>query len=245
MRSIDIQTADGTIDALLFTPQAGGGARPPVVLFTDIAGLRPCYSDKAQAIADAGYAVLMPNIYCRTVRGAVMPTVHDAANPMPELYEHVSHLTPEALAIDFAALLEAIGREPEFGDGPVGAIGYCLTGGFPVRLASQFPDRIGAALGFHSAGLAAADNPRAILALIPAVKARVYFGHADEDPYLDAGQIGAVDRALAAAGVHFITEYYRGAAHGFTAADGRAYDAAADALHHDRIRMVLGETIAA
>ncbi|WP_290909278.1 dienelactone hydrolase family protein [Halomonas sp.] len=44
-------------------------------------------------------------------------------------------------------------------------------------------------------------------------------------------------------GVHFITEHYRGAAHGFTAKDAPSYDAAADALHHRRLAMLLEETL--
>ena len=242
-RAIDITTADGVIDAHVFTPRAADGPLPPVFLFTDIAGLRPSYMEKAQHVADGGYAVLLPNIYYRTVRGSPMAGQQLDAGAMPMLLGHASHLTSEALTRDFAALVETVDREFEFSDGPIGAVGYCMTGGFPVRLAAQFPDRVRAAAGFHSAGLASGDGSRAILDLIPAVKARVYFGHADQDPYLDADQIGAVDHALALAGVHFTTELFRGAMHGFTTPDGAAYQADADALHFKRLFTLFEESI--
>ena len=72
-RPITIQTADGAMDAHVFVPDGATGPLPAVVLFTDIGGLRPCYFDKAQTVADDGYTVLMPNIYYRDAAGAVVP----------------------------------------------------------------------------------------------------------------------------------------------------------------------------
>ena len=244
-RSLEIGAPDGAIDAHLFTPAAGGGAHPPVILFTDIGGIRPSYMEKAQTVADAGYAVLMPNIYYRSARSPVVPDGQSFRDLMPTLFGYAALLTPDALKSDFAALIGALDHAPECGRGPLGAVGYCLTGGFPVWLASFHPDRVGAAAGFHAAALAAPDNPRSILDVIPGVKARVYFGHADKDAYLPPDQIAAVDGALARAGVHFATELFGGAMHGFTAKDGAAYDAAADALHFKRLFALLEETIAA
>ncbi len=244
-RPFEIAAADGTIDALLFTPPQGGGAHPPVILFTDIGGIRPVYEVKAQRIADAGYAVLMPNIYFRSGRAPLVPEDRHFRDMLATLRGYAELLTPEALQRDFAALMAAIDGEPACGCGPVGAVGYCLTGGFPVRLASLHPERIGAAAGFHSAALAAAGNPHAILDVIPGVKARVYFGHADRDEHLPPDEIAAVDGALARAGVHFATELYAGAKHGFTSTDTASYGAQADALHFKRLFTLLEETIAA
>ena len=244
-RSLEIAAPDGTMDAHLFAPSGSEDARPPVILFTDIGGIRPVYMEKAQRIADAGYAVLMPNIYHRSGRAPLVPEGQHFRDMLSTLRGYAGLLTPDALKRDFAALLGAIDGEPACGRGPVGAVGYCLTGGFPVWLSSLHPERVGAAAGFHSAALAAPDNPRAILDVIPSVKARVYFGHADKDEHLPPDQIAAVDGALARAGVHFTTELYAGAKHGFTNKDTVAYGADADALHLKRLFTLLEETIAA
>ena len=243
-RSLEIGAPDGTIDAHLFTPAGRAGAHPPVLLFTDIGGIRASYMAKAQRIADAGYAVLMPNIYHRSARSPIVPDGQSFRDLIPTLRGYAALLTPDAMTRDFAALMGAIEHEPACGRGPVGAVGYCLTGGFPVWLASLHPGRVGAAAGFHSAALAAPDNPRSILDVIPRVKARVYFGHADKDEYLPPDEIAAVDGALARAGVHFTTEMFGGIMHGFTASDASAYDAAADALHYKRLFGLFEETIA-
>lgn len=244
-RALDIPAADGTIDAHLFTPAGAKGPLPAVVLFTDIGGLRGCYHEKAQRIADGGYAVLMPNIYYRDARGAVVPegkSFRDA-DVRPTLFGFAAHLTPDAQSRDFTALLDCLDREPEFAEGKIGVVGYCMTGAFALRMAAEHPERVAAAAGFHSARLAETGDPASPVNVVGSIQARVYLGHADHDELLPADQIARMDEALAAAGVHFITELYRGAAHGFTASDAPSYDADADALHHRRLAMLLAETL--
>jgi carboxymethylenebutenolidase len=244
-RTLDIPAADGTIDAHLFIPPGAEGSLPAVLLFTDIGGLRPCYHEKAQRIADGGYAVLMPNIYYRDARGVVVPEGKSFRDPdmRPTLFGYAAHLTPEAQSRDFAALLDCLDLEPEFAAGKIGVVGYCMTGAFALRMAAEYPDRVAATAGFHSARLAESGDPASPVNLVGRIQGRVYLGHADQDELLPAEQIARMDAALAEAGVHFITELYRGAGHGFTASDAPSYDAAADALHHRRLAMLLEETL--
>jgi len=161
----------------------------------------------------------------------------------PTLFGYAAHLTPEAQSRDFAALLGCLDGEPEFAAGKLGVVGYCMTGAFTLRMAADYPDRVAAAAGFHSARLAEAGDPASPVNVVSRIQGRVYLGHADQDELLPAEQIARMDEALAAAGVHFITELYRGAAHGFTAKDAPSYDAATDALHHRRLAMLLEETL--
>ncbi|CBV43049.1 dienelactone hydrolase family protein [Halomonas elongata] len=245
-RAIDIPAADGTIDALIFTPDNADGPLPAVVLFTDIGGLRPCYHEKAQRIADNGYAVLMPNIYYRDAAGAIVPEGKSFRDPdvRPTLVEYADHLSPETQSRDFIALLECIDAEAEFADGKLGVVGYCMTSAFALRMAAEHPDRVAAVAGFHSARLAEADDPASLVNVVEAIKARVYFGHADKDELLPPEQIARMDEALARAGVHFTTELYKGAPHGYTAQDAAgSYHAEADALHYKRLATLLEETL--
>ncbi|MFY0989594.1 dienelactone hydrolase family protein [Halomonas sp. C05BenzN] len=244
-RAIEIPAADGIIDAHVFTPGSAKGPLPAVVLFTDIGGLRPCYHEKAQQIADNGYAVLMPNVYYRDASGPVVPEGKSFRDPdvRPTLFEYAGRLTPEAQSRDFAALLDCIDNEAEFAHGRIGVVGYCMTGAFALRMAAEHPDRVAAAAGFHSARLAEAGDPDSSVHLVGSIEGRVYLGHADKDELLPPEQIARMDEALATAGVHFTTELYKGAAHGFTAKDAPSYDATADALHHKRLAMLLEETL--
>ncbi|MCE8016540.1 dienelactone hydrolase family protein [Halomonas sp. MCCC 1A17488] len=244
-RAIEIPAADGTIDAHVFTPGNADRPLPAVVLFTDIGGLRPCYHEKAQQLADNGYAVLMPNIYYRDVRGPVVPEGKSFRDPdvRPILFGYAGRLTPEALSRDFTALLTCIDSEAEFADGKLGVVGYCMTGAFALRMAAEHPERVAAAAGFHSANLAKADDPNSLVHVVGTIGGRVYFGHADNDELLPPDQIARLDEALAKAGVHFTTELYKGAAHGFTTKDAPSYNATADALHHKRLALLLEEAL--
>ena len=244
-RAIEIPAADGTINAHIFTPENAERPLPSVVLFTDIGGLRPCYHEKAQQVADNGYAVLMPNIYYRNARGPVVPEGKSFRDPdvRSTLFDYAGQLTPEAQSRDFTALLGCIDSEAEFAGGKLGVVGYCMTGAFALRMAALYPNRVAAAAGFHSANLAAAGDPNSALHVVGSIEGRVYLGHADKDELLPPEQIARLDEALAKAGVHFTTELYKGAAHGFTAQDAPSYHAAADALHHKRIAMLLEETL--
>ncbi|GHC23502.1 dienelactone hydrolase family protein [Aidingimonas halophila] len=244
-RVIEIPAADGTIDAHVFTPGGTNAPLPAVVLFTDIGGLRPCYHEKAQRIADNGYAVLMPNVYYRDASGPIVPEGKSFRDPdvRPTLVEYAGHLTPDAQSRDFVALLDSIDNEAEFANGKIGVVGYCMTGAFALRMAAEHADRVAAAAGFHSARLAEADDPNSPVHVVGTIEGRVYFGHADKDELLPPEQIARMDEALAAAGVHFTTELYKGAAHGFTAKDAPSYDTAADDLHHRRLSQLLEETL--
>lgn len=244
-RALTINAADGTIDAHIFTPDDARGDLPAVVLFTDIGGLRPCYHDKAQTIADDGYAVLMPNIYYRDAAGPVVPEGKSFRDEdvRPTLFEYAGHLTPQAQARDFEALLATLDAEPEFDGSRVGVVGYCMTGAFALRMAAAHPERVAAAAGFHSARLAVEGDANSPLGLVDRINGRVFLGHADGDELMDAGQIGRLDAAMAAAGVDFTTELFKGAGHGFTAFDAPVYNEAADARHYKRLSTLFEETL--
>ena len=245
MRTIAITAPAGSIDARVFTPAGSGGGLPGVVMLTDIGGLRPCYNEKAQTVADAGYAVLLPNIYYRSIQGQAVPEGKSFREPdqMSRIRDYAGRLDPMAQAEDFTALLAGMDADQAFAPGPVAVIGYCLTGGFAVRMAALHPDRVAAAAGFHSAQLAPEGDATGLLELVGSIAGRVYFGHADKDDYLPPEQIARMDGALAGAGVHFTTEFYKGAMHGFTAKDAPSYHPAADALHFKRIFTLLQETL--
>ena len=247
MHALSIPAPAGTIDARVFTPAGSSGPLPGVIVLTDIGGMRPAYDEKAQTIADAGYAVLLPNIYYRSVAGQAVPDGKSFRDPdiMPVVRGYASQLTPAAQAEDFKAWLAAMADDSSFARGPCAVIGYCLTGGFAVRMAALHPDHIVAAAGFHSAQLAPADGSNGLVEMVGAIKARVYFGHADKDEHLPPDQIARMDEALAAAGVHFSTELYKGAMHGFTAKGNPAYHPQADALHFKRVFTLLEETLRA
>lgn len=228
---IDIATSDGLCDAYLAYPD-GAGPFPAVLFYMDAIGFRPTVHRMADRLASNGYAVLLPNLFYRRVRGQPW-SIQDVFKPenRPKLMEYVRSLTPELILKDAGAFLGFLSARPEVNTAAkVGLTGYCMGGVMAVRTAAHYPDRIGAAACFHGARLAtdAPDSPHLVLGNIGA---ELYFGHADKDEHMTAADIARLDDALVAAGVRFTSEVYTGALHGYTMADGPVYNEQATEKH--------------
>lgn len=242
--TVDIETPDGVADAYLTRPD--DGERHPGVLFLmDAYGLRPRIEEMADRIAERGYAVLAPNVFYRAGRTPVLefPDMSDESS-RGEFFKQVrplmEELTPERLGADGAAYLDELA---EVADPPFALTGYCMGVRLGLRIAAAHPDRVAALAGFHGGGLVT-DDPASPHRSAGALKAELYFGHADNDGSNSPDQIAALDQALDAAGVTHTTEVYEGAAHGYTMADTPAYDETGAERHFDALFALLDRTIA-
>lgn len=232
--TVEIPTADGIADAYLAHP-ADGRAYPAVLFYMDAFGLRPHLHRMADRLAEAGYTVVVPNVFYRNGRAPVvdLPEYIDPSS-RPEIFAEIGPimqaLTPDIAMRDAGAYLDWLRTRPEASNGPVGVTGYCMGAALALRTAAEFPDRVAAAAGFHGANLAAedAESPHR---LADRITAELYFGHADEDPALPPEQIARLDEVLSSAGVRFRSEVYAGAAHGYTQADTASYDEDAAERH--------------
>ena len=90
-----------------------------------------------------------------------------------------------------------------------------FMGQMAVRMAAIMPDRIAAAASFHG-GWLATEKPDSPHLLLGKVKARLYFGHADNDPLMPREWIDRLEAALRDWHGAFESEVYQGAAHGWT-----------------------------
>ena len=240
---LDIRTPDGVADAYLIRPD--DGERHPGVLFVmDAFGLRPRIEEMAHRIAQHGYAVLAPNVFYRAGRAPVLPFPDmRAEGARSEFFKGVrplmEQLTPERMAADGAAYLDELAK---VADGPFAITGYCMGARLGWRVAAAHPDRVAALAGFHGGGLAT-DDPESPHRSAGALRAELYFGHADQDPSMSADQIATLDAALDDAGVKHRTEVYSGAAHGYTMSDTPIYDEQAAERHFTALFDLLDRTL--
>jgi carboxymethylenebutenolidase len=243
--AVDISTEDGTADAYLARP-ADGLPRPAVLLYQDAFGLRPHLKSMADRLAEAGYTVLVPNVFYRHGRAPLveLPEVIDTS-ARPDLWKRLRpllrSLAPEPAMRDAGAYLRWLAACPQATHGPVALTGYCVGARLSLLTAGTYPDRVAAAAGFHG-GRLATDDPDSPHLVADRVTAELYFGHADEDPSLPPEQIRRLDEALTAAGARHRCEVYRGARHGFTQADTTAYDKAGDERHWAALLDLLART---
>jgi carboxymethylenebutenolidase len=241
---VDIRTPDGLADAYLTRPDEGD-RHPGVLLIMDAFGRRPRIEEMADRIAGRGYAVLAPNVFYRAGRAPVLPfpdmSKEDArAEFFKAVRPLMDQLTPQRMAADGAAFLDELAK---VADEPVAITGYCMGARLGWRIAAAHPERVAALAGFHGGGLVT-DDPESPHRSAGALRADVYFGHADHDPSNNGEQIATLDAALDDAGVAHRSEVYAGAGHGYTMADTPVYDEQACERHFAALFDLLDRTLA-
>ncbi|MEZ4321629.1 MAG: dienelactone hydrolase family protein [Myxococcota bacterium] len=224
-RRVTVPTPDGEADAFFVFPAAGRHAA--VLLWPDVAGLRPAYETMATRLAAAGYAVLAVNPYYRSAKGPILKDFDEwrtdegraRIGPMRE------QLTADAIAKDGVAFVAWLDQQPEVDPTrKVGTQGYCMSGPFTFRVAAAVPERVGAFASFHGGGLVTpdADSPHGLL---PRVKAAALVCIAQNDHERDPDAKPALVEAARTAGVTAEIEVYP-ANHGWCALDSPVYDEA-------------------
>lgn len=240
---VDLQTEDGTLDIYVFQPQAGSGPWPAVVMYMDAFGIRAQLGDMAQRLASHGYVVALPNLYHRTPFAPFDPKQVAVEGPERARFKGmVASINGPMVMRDTAAVLAHLDTNPAVTHSPLGALGYCMGGGYALAAAGTFPDRVGVAASFHGGALAT-DKPDSPHLLAPQMRARVYVGAAGIDPTFPEEQRQRLETALTQAGVSHIIETYEKAKHGFAVNGHLVYDKDAAERHWQRLLRLLQETL--
>ena len=221
---VDIRTPDGTADAYFVHP--GEGKHPGVLMWPDIFGLRPAFRQMGRRLAEAGYAVLVPNPFYRTKRAPTAPENPDFNDPPTRaaLLALMSSLNPEAVVTDARAFVGWLDSQPAVDrKRRMGVMGYCMSGPYTLRTAAALPERIGAAASFHGGGLVT-DKPDSPQLLAPKIKADVLIAIAESDDKRQPADKTVLRAAFEKAGVPAEIEVYAGTIHGWCPPDSRVYN---------------------
>ena len=239
---VDLQTEDGTLDAYIFHPREGG-SWPAIVMYMDAFGIRPALGDMAERLASHGYVVALPNLYHRTPFAPFDPKQVAVEGPERARFKGmVGSINGPMVMRDTAALLAHLDTLPTVKRSSMGALGYCMGGGYALAAAGTFPDRIAVAASFHGGALAT-EKPDSPHLLAPKMRARVYVGAAGIDPTFPDEQRQRLQTALDAAGVSYEIETYENARHGFAVNGHLVYDKDASERHWERLLRLLQETL--
>jgi len=223
---ITLPTDDGDARAFVFTPDNGAGPWPAAIIAMDAPAIRPAMFEMGERLAQAGYFVLLPDLFWRA--GPYDPPDIKAARAGD----------PEAVAIfqklrgstgagrqmtDIKACLDYLAAEPRAKADKVGITGYCMGGGIALRAAGTFPDRIAAMASFHGGNMAV-DDEKSPHRLAGNIKAKVLVAGADEDSSYDEAQDARLRDALKAAGVDAEVGIWQGCKHGWVPTDMAVYN---------------------
>jgi carboxymethylenebutenolidase len=200
-------------------------------MYVDAGGVRDTMNDMAEKMAGYGYAVLLPDVFYRhgDWEPFDMQTVFSDQAQRTRLMSMVGSVTPDMIAADAGAFFDFLEQRPEVRGSRFGVFGYCMGGRTSMIVAGRQPDRVGAAGSFHGGGLVT-DDPNSPQLLADKMNATVYVAGAENDASFTTEHAETLDKALTAAGVEHMVEFYP-AGHGFAVPDNPPYDKAADDRH--------------
>lgn len=126
-KTVSYKSGDETVQGILYTP-AGKGPFPGLIVIHEWWGLNDWVEEQASKLADQGYAALAIDLY----RGKVATT--------PEIAHEIMRGVPEDRAKrDLHAAFEFLASQPSVKKDRIGAIGWCMGGGYALDVALQEP----------------------------------------------------------------------------------------------------------
>jgi len=197
------------------------GPHPAVVVIHEAYGLNDNIKAIAHRFAETGYAALAVDLFADRNRAICM------ARYMTGML--VGSVDRAGIS-DLKAALTHLAAMPEVDPQRVGAIGFCMGGGFAVAWACT-DDRLKAIAPFY------ASNPRPIDQVKRACP--VVGSYPEKDFTAGAGR--ALDQALDKYGIDHDIKIYPGAHHSFFNAQGRAYNKPAAEDSWDRVMAFFGK----
>jgi carboxymethylenebutenolidase len=126
-KNVSYKSGDETVQGILYTP-AGKGPFPGIVVIHEWWGLNDWVKDQATKISDEGYVTLAIDLY----RGKVATTPDEA-------HEIMRGVPEDRAKRDLHAAVEFLKSQSNVKTDRLGAIGWCMGGGYALDVALQEP----------------------------------------------------------------------------------------------------------
>jgi carboxymethylenebutenolidase len=126
-KSVSYKSGEEIVQALLYTP-TGKGPFPAIIVIHEYWGLNDWVKEQASKLSDQGYEALAIDLY----RGKVATT--------PDLAHELMRGVPEDRAKrDLHAAFDFLQSQPNVKKNRIGAIGWCMGGGYSLDVALEEP----------------------------------------------------------------------------------------------------------
>lgn len=232
-----IETPHGQMDTFVTCPDEGGPF-PAVILYMDAPGIREELRDMARRIATVGYYVLLPNMYYRTGReggyGFDLAEIRNDPAELQKMFAVMNSLTNALVVSDTGPMLDHIRGAPDAKAGPIGCVGYCMSGRYVVSAAAAFPDDFAAIASYYGVGIIT-DQPDSPHLVAGKIRGELYLAFASQDEHVPDDVLAAMPAAMEKAGVNHRIEIYPDTGHGFAFPQRPAYVKAAGERHWERM----------
>ena len=223
-KSVSYKSGSETVQAMLYTP-SGPGPFPGIIVIHEWWGLNDWVKEQAAKLADQGYAALAIDLY----RGKVAKTSDEA-------HEIMRGVPEDRAKRDLHAAFQYLVSQKNVKPNRIGAIGWCMGGGYALDVALQEPTLAADVINY---GHLATDQNA--LKNISAAILGIFGGQDRGIPVEDVKQF---QKSLQDMGKRVEIKIYSDAGHGFqnpNNKDGYRADDAADAWK--RILTFLADTL--
>jgi carboxymethylenebutenolidase len=176
---VTYKSGDETVNAILYTPQ-GKGPFPALVVIHEWWGLNDWVKEQASKLADHGYVALAIDLY----RGKV------ATSP-DQAHEIMRGVPSDRANRDLLAASSYLRSQKNVAPSKIGAIGWCMGGGYALDLAIADPKLKAVVINY---GHLASD--RATLQKIDAAVLGIFGGRDKGIPPADVNKFAADLKAL-------------------------------------------------
>ncbi|MES2723968.1 MAG: dienelactone hydrolase family protein [Pseudomonadota bacterium] len=239
-QTVEITTPHGATTTFIVHPERDG-PHPVILFYMDAPAIREELRDMARRLATAGYYVVLPNLYYRAgvLELGGFATEADRAR----MFELMASINIPLIMFDTGALLTYIDSDPAARKGPMGAVGYCMSGQYAINAAAYYPDKVKAAASIYGVSLVTDDHDSPHLAA-QKVQGEVYFACAEIDAYAPLEMVEALAQSVTANEVNGEVELYAGVHHGFAFPQRPAYDKTAAERHWERLLALFKRNLA-
>ena len=138
-QNVTFASNGGQAHGYLATPASGSG--PGLVVIQEWWGLDDHIADVVDRFAAEGFVALAPDLF----GGKVAHDTDEAGKLMQQL-------PVDEAARDLGGAVDYLLASDSVTSSKVGAVGFCMGGGFVLQLAAQQGDKIGAAVPFYGVG---------------------------------------------------------------------------------------------
>jgi carboxymethylenebutenolidase len=235
-RQIEIITKDGRMNTFVCHPERSA-PHPVIIFFMDAPGIREELRDMARRLGSVGYYVLLPNLYYRAGVEELGPYIGEAYAAKREKFLALMRTLDVPMVMeDTDALLDFARKDDAASKGPMGCVGYCMSGRYAINAAVRHRAQVRAAASIYGTALVS-DQPDSPHLVMQHTDARLYFGCAENDQYAPMDVIDKLRSEVENKGVNAEVEVYPGTSHGFAFPQRPVYHK--DAAERDCYRYLL------
>jgi carboxymethylenebutenolidase len=193
--TVSYKSGEETVSGFLALPD-GGGKHAAIVVIHEWWGLNDQVKEDTQKLAAEGYVALAVDLY----RGKVATTADEA-------HELMRGVPDDRGIRDLEAAFAYLAARPDVKPGKIGSVGWCMGGGWSIKLAMSEPKLAACAVNYGSLPTEASS--------IAKIEAPVLGNFGADDRGITPDSVRAFDAAMKAAGKPVDVKIYDGAGHAF------------------------------